>query len=72
MIGYFTATTIVSYLGVKYVGTRDQLIAGLPVLMWVVLLISGLVILGLYVVLAKSTTSESVAELGDNTEVQND
>ncbi|MFC4247941.1 hypothetical protein ACFOZ7_13480 [Natribaculum luteum] len=70
MLIYFTGTTIFAYLGMKFVGTRDQLIAGLPVMMWTIVLVSALVILGLYVVLTKSEPSERMTDLGDETEAK--
>lgn len=72
MIGYFTATTIFSYFAMRFVGTRDQLLAGLPVMMWIIVFISALVIFGLYVVYTQSETTENVAEIGDRTEVNDD
>lgn len=72
MIAYFSGTTIFAYVTMRYLGTQDQLIAGLPLMMWLVVLISALVILGLYVVVTQSNTTESVSETLDNTEVKND
>ncbi|KDE59766.1 hypothetical protein EL22_17820 [Halostagnicola sp. A56] len=72
MLVYFTGTTIIAYLGMKFIGTRDQLIAGLPVMMWTVVLVSVLVILGLYAVFTRSEPSEQVADLGDSTEAKHE
>lgn len=72
MIAYFGGTTIFSYVTMRYIGTQDLLIAGLPVMMWLVVLISVLVILGLYVVVAQSDTTESVSGIQDKAEANND
>ncbi|MFC6719770.1 hypothetical protein ACFQGT_18285 [Natrialbaceae archaeon GCM10025810] len=72
MLGYFTGTTIIAYLGMKFIGTQDQLIAGLPVMMWMVVLVSVLVILGLYAVFTRSEPVEEIADIGESTEAEHE
>lgn len=72
MIAYFSGTTVFSYLAMKYVGTLDVLVAGLPVMMWVMLLISALVVIGLYIVFTGYRANNATADLENETGVNDD
>ena len=63
MMGYFAGILILSYLALKFVGTQASLVAGIPVLIWLTLGVSVLIIVGLYVSLIRADTNEELANV---------
>lgn len=72
MCYYFCGITVLSYVGIRFVGTRDLLVAGIPVLMWVIVIIAALVILGLYVIFSHNSGRDTIADVGNQTELDNE
>jgi hypothetical protein len=63
MMGYFAGVLLLSYLALKVVGTQATLIAGVPVLIWLTVGVSVLIIAGLYVSLIRADASENLANV---------
>ncbi|ELZ05045.1 hypothetical protein C482_02786 [Natrialba chahannaoensis JCM 10990] len=72
MCYYFCGVTVLSYVGIRFVGTQDLLVAGIPVLMWVIAVIAMLVILGLYVIFSHNSGSETITDIGNQTDLDNE
>ena len=54
VVAYFAAVVLFSYLGLRFLGTRSILVAGLPVLMLVTMGISLLCVVGLFLLAHRS------------------
>ncbi len=54
VVVYFVAVILVSYLGLRFLGTRSVLVGGLPVLMLVTMIISLLFVVGLWLLAYRS------------------
>ncbi|WP_135304780.1 hypothetical protein [Haloarcula amylovorans] len=63
MMGYFAGVLILAYLGLKFIGTQATLIAGIPVLIWLTVGVSVLIITGLYLSLTQADTSEDISDV---------
>lgn len=63
VMGYFAGVLVFSYLALKFVGTKASLVAGVPVLIWLTVGVSVLIIAGLYVSLTKANASEDLSKM---------
>lgn len=48
MLGYFGGVVVLSYVLLSTIATQPTLVAGIPVLMWVMVAIALLILIGLY------------------------
>lgn len=69
MLGYFTGVVVLAYLLLSTVGTRSTVVAGLPVLLWLLVGIAVCILIGLYFTLQQhhpdETTRVTVAPTTD-------
>lgn len=63
IMGYFAGVLVLSYLGLRFVGTQARLVAGIPVLIWLTVGISVLIIAGLYVSLTRANASGDLSQM---------
>ena len=63
LMGYFFGVLVLSYLGLRFVGTQAKLIAGIPVLIWLTVGVSVLIIAGLYASFTRANTSEDLSQM---------
>lgn len=71
MVGYFIGVLVVSYIALKTIGTRAILIAGLPVLMWLMVGIAVLILIGLYISASRERITENTVQT-DRQSLQNE
>ena len=57
MVAYFAVVALLTYLGLKYLGSQPVLVAGLPLLMVVTIGVSLLFIVGLLLLAHRSSRS---------------
>ena len=48
ILGYFGGVVVLSYVLLSTIGTQPTLVAGLPVLMWIMVAVALLILVGLY------------------------
>jgi beta-lactamase regulating signal transducer with metallopeptidase domain len=72
MIGYFAGVLVASYVALHLVGSNQTLIMGLPVLLWLMVGVSALVILGLYLSFSNRNVNEQVTDIQTGAEVKDD
>lgn len=71
VFGYFTGVIGLAYVLLATVGTRPTLVAGVPVLQWLLVAIAVLIVFGLYLAVHRQqsdTTSMDVAPMGEEAE----
>ena len=62
MVVYFIGVLVASYIALETIGTQAILIAGLPVLMWLMVGIAVLILIGLYISASRERVSEDTAQ----------
>lgn len=62
MVGYFIGVLVASYIALETIGTQAILIAGLPVLMWLMVGIAALVLIGLYLSASRERVTRDTAQ----------
>lgn len=62
-MGYFGGVLVLSYLGLRFIGTSAGLIAGIPVLIWLTVGVSVLIIGGLFVSLLSTDSTEEASKM---------
>jgi hypothetical protein len=63
IMGYFGGVLVLSYLGLRFIGTSAGLIAGIPVLIWLTVGVSVLIIGGLFVSLLSTDSTEEASKM---------
>lgn len=61
MVGYFIGVLVASYIALETIGTQAILIAGLPVLMWLMVAIAALILIGLYISASRERVTDDTA-----------
>lgn len=70
IMGYFVGILGFSYLALEFIGTNSDLVAGIPVLIWLTVGVSILIIVGLYSTLRNTKVNEETSKVGVEGEVE--
>jgi hypothetical protein len=62
MVAYFIGVLVASYFALGTIGTQATLLAGLPVLMWLMVGIAALILIGLYISASRERVTEDTAQ----------
>lgn len=60
-LGYFAGVVVLAYVLLSTIGTRSVLIAGFPVLLWLMVGIAVLILFGLYIVVHQHQPEETTS-----------
>jgi len=72
MIGYFIGVIGFSYMALEVWGSQSVLIAGIPLLAWLTVGVSALIIIGLYITVSQTELDEAESQMPIEQEVNDD